>query len=516
MWYMTLRLNPLLRLNGYKVGNMYKTGFDNDKYLKMQSEKILERISLFENKLYLEFGGKLFDDFHASRVLPGFELNSKIKLLKTLADKTEIIMVINASDVEENRIQGDFGITYGDDLIRLINAFRAYGLYVSSVVITLFTGQVAAKMFKQKLEQLDIRVYLHYPIDGYPVNIHHVISEDGFGKNDYIETTKPLVVVTAPGSGSGKMATCFSQLYHEFKRGIRAGYAKFETFPIWNLPLNHPVNLAYEAATTNISDVNLIDPFHLEHYQVSAVNYNRDVEGFPVLNEMFTRIWGASPYKSPTDMGVNMVGMCISDDEVCQNASRQEILRRYFTALVKERTIGGMKQQISTLELLMNKVAVNIEDRPIVDIALQRESDTGSPAMAIMLPSGEIIAGKTSDLLGAASACLLNSLKSLAGADDDLKLISPEMIEPIQKLKLGFLGNANPRLHTDEVLIALSICSASNKDAEIVLEQLPRLRNSEGHSTVILSPVDMNMFRKLGVNMTCTPKHEQKRSLRQE
>ena len=491
---------------------MYKTGFNNKKYVELQSKQILSRIEKFENKLYLEFGGKLFHDLHASRVLPGFDPNSKIDLLKALSDKAEIIMVINAHDIEGNRLQSDLGITYGDDLLRLSDALSSNGLYVSSVVITKFAQQSAAKSFIRRLGQQGIKVYLHYPIEGYPVNVRHILSEEGFGQNDFVETTRPLVVVTAPGAGSGKMATCFSQMYHEFKRGIRAGYAKFETFPIWNLPLNHPVNLAYEAATTNVADVNMIDPFHLEAYNTQAVNYNRDVEGFPVLNAIFTEIWGESPYRSPTDMGVNMICEAIDDDEVCAYASRQEIIRRYFAALCKERTYGGLEREINVLELLMNKTGVVAADREVVGAALKKELDCGFPSMAIKLPGGETVTGRSTELLGAASAALLNALKHLAGVADEVKLLSPEMIEPIKRLKLQHFRNTNPHMHTDEILIALSICTATNPLAETVVQALPRLKNSEAHSSVILSQVDMGVFRNLGINLTCEPKYQHKRN----
>ena len=487
---------------------MYRKGFNNKKYVELQSKHILERIEKFENKLYLEFGGKLFHDLHASRVLPGYDPNNKIHLLKALSDKMEIIMVINASDIESNRMQGDNGITYGDDLLRLSDALSRSGLLVSSVVITKYAKQSAAILFKRRLEQQGITVYLHFPIEGYPANIPHVLSDCGFGQNDYIETKRPLVVVAAPGASSGKMATCFSQMYHEFMRGVRAGYAKFETFPIWNLPINHPVNLAYEAATTNVADVNMIDPFHLEAYGKSAVNYNRDVEGFPVLNAIFKKIWGESPYKSPTDMGVNMIFEAILDDEICQEASRQEIIRRYYAALCHDRTYGGIEREISTLELLMNKTGVSINCRKVVNSTLEKEKDSGNPSMAIQLPNGDIITGRTTELLGAASAALLNALKHLAGIDDEIKLLSPEMIEPIKRLKLQFFRNTNPHMHTDEILIALSICTATNPIAEQVIQALPKLKHSEAHSSVILSLVDMGVFRNLGINLTCEPKYK--------
>ena len=495
---------------------MYRIGFDNEKYLKMQSEKINGRISQFGNKLYLEFGGKLFDDFHASRVLPGFAPNSKVQMLKQLTDKAEIVLAINAGDIEKNKTHGDHGITYDDDILRLIDLFRKEGLYVGSVVITQFSGQTSASRFKSRLEQLEVTVYLHYYITDYPTNIPLIISGEGFGKNDYIKTTRPLVVVASPGASSGKMATCLSQLYHEHKRGVKAGYAKFETFPVWNLPLMHPVNLAYEAATTNVGDINLIDPFHMEAYNITAINYNRDVEGFSILSAVFNEIWGDSPYKSPTDMGVTMVGDCICDDEVCRSAAKQEIIRRYYTALCEDRINGGVKSEIQKLELLMKTAGISIEDRPVVSSSLKKAETKECPALAIELPDGTIITGKTSSLLGAASAALLNTLKYFAGIHDDVKLISPIMIEPIQKLKIDFLGNSNPRLHTDEVLIALSICTATNPTAELVLDQLPKLKNSEAHSSVILSQVDINILKKLGINVTCEPVYNNKKLYHKE
>lgn len=491
---------------------MYKIGFDNDRYLKLQSENIMRRIEMFEGKLYLEFGGKLFDDFHASRVLPGFEPDSKVRLLKTLADKAEIVIVINASAIESNKVIGDSGIAYDEDVFRLIDAFRDNGLYVGGVVISQYLGQAPADKFRARLERGGIRVYVtHYiPDTEYPANIQLILSDEGYGNNDYIETSRPLVVVTAPGPGSGKMATCLSQLYHENKHGIRAGYAKFETFPTWNLPLSSRVNLAYEAATADLDDVNMIDPFHLEAYGVSAVNYNRDIEVFPLLNAMFKRIWGESPYKSPTDMGVNMVGYCMTDPAVCAEASGQEIIRRYYAAMCDFATGRGTKASVSKLELLMNSAGLLASDRPAVPPALRKAEETGRPAVAIELQGGEIITGKTSPLLGASSAALLNALKRLAGIDDEILLMSPAVIEPIQKLKVDFLGNSNPRLHTDEVLIALSICAATDPVAQQVLEQLPNLDKAEAHSSVILSQVDINVFRQLGMNVTCEPVYKKK------
>ena len=488
-----------------------KIGFDNDKYLSMQSEHIRERIGQFGDKLYLEFGGKLFDDYHASRVLPGFAPDSKLRMLLQLADQAEIVIVISASDIEKNKVRQDLGITYDVDVLRLIQEFQDKGLYVGSVVINLYQGQASADIFKAKLEHMGIQVYRHYCIEGYPSNIPLIVSDQGYGKNDYIETSRPLVIVTAPGPGSGKMATCLSQLYHENKRGVKAGYAKFETFPIWNLPLKHPVNLAYEAATADLNDVNMIDPFHLEAYGETTVNYNRDVEVFPVLNAMFEQIYGESPYKSPTDMGVNMVGNCIFDDEAVCQAARTEIVRRYYKALCDHRKGLLADDVIYKLELLMKQAGTSIADRTVVAAANRRAEETGDPAVAIELPDGTIVTGKTSALLGASSAMLLNALKKLAGIAKEVKLIAPEIIEPIQKLKVGHLGNRNPRLHTDEVLIALSICAVNEPKAALALKQLEKLKCCEVHSTVILSSVDENVFKKLGINLTCEARYETKK-----
>ena len=488
-----------------------KIGFDNQKYLSMQSEHIMDRLAQFGGKLYLEFGGKLFDDFHASRVLPGFEPDSKVRMLLQLKDQAEIVIAINAADIEKNKVRGDLGITYDLDVLRLIDAFRSIGLYVGSVVLTQYRGQSAAGVFQRRLEQLGIKVYRHYPIPGYPNDIETIVSDEGYGLNEYIETTRSLVVVTAPGPGSGKMATCLSQLYHENKRGIRAGYAKFETFPIWNLPLKHPVNVAYEAATADLNDVNMIDPFHLENYGVTTVNYNRDVEIFPVLNAMFRQIYGESPYKSPTDMGVNMAGNCITDDEVCCEASRQEIIRRYYAAMCSARQGMSDSRPAEKIKLLINQLGITVKDRPVIDAAVARAEQTGEPAAAIQLPDGEIVTGKTTKLLGASAAVLLNALKRLGGIQKDMHLISPIVIEPIQDLKVNHLGNHNPRLHMDEVLIALSISADTNPTAEVAMRQLDKLRGCEAHSTVILSGVDSSTFRKLGINVTCEPKYQTKK-----
>lgn len=488
------------------------TGFDNQKYLKMQSEHIRERISKFNNKLYLEFGGKLFDDYHASRVLPGFEPDSKLRMLMQLSDQAEIVIVISAADIDKNKMRGDLGITYDEDVLRLIDVFRERGLYVGSVCITRYAGQESADLFKNRLEKLGVRVFIHYNIPGYPSNTSLIVSDEGYGKNQYIETTRPLVVITAPGPGSGKMAVCLSQLYHEHKRGICAGYAKFETFPIWNIPLKHPVNLAYEAATADLNDVNMIDPFHLEAYGETTVNYNRDIEIFPVLQAMFEKIMGECPYKSPTDMGVNMAGNCIVDDEVCREASRQEIIRRYYKSCDALVSGTGKENDVAKIELLLKQAHAALEDRRVVPAALEMESKTGAPAAALELPSGQLVYGKTSDLLGASSALLLNALKELAGIDHKHHVISPEAIRPIQELKIKYLGSKNPRLHTDETLIALSVSAASNPEAGLALEQLPKLKGCQAHTSVMLSSVDIWQFRKLGIELTCEPKFEKKKS----
>lgn len=484
-------------------------GFDNDKYLKIQSDHIKERIALFDNKLYLEFGGKLFDDYHASRVLPGFEPDSKLKMLMQLKEQAEIVIVISASAIANNKMRGDLGITYEAEVLRLIDSFQNCGLYVGSVVVSQYSGQAAADHFRNRLSELNIRSYLHYVIDGYPSNIEHIVSDEGYGKNDYIETSKPLVVVTAPGPGSGKMATCLSQLYHEHKRGVTAGYAKFETFPIWNLPLKHPVNMAYEAATADLNDVNMIDPFHLEAYGTTTVNYNRDIEIFPVLDAMFTQILGKNPYKSPTDMGVNMVGNCIIDDEVCCLASKQEIIRRYYQCECNIKRGNDEKDALYKLQLLMKQAGITIADRPVVGAALSKEKETdGQPAVAIELPDGKIVTGKTSELLGASAAATLNALKELAGIDHALHIIEPEAIKPIQDLKTNYLKSKNPRLHTDEVLIALSLSSLTVPEAKKAMDCLPLLKNCEIHSSVLLAAVDERIFKKLGLRLTCEPKYE--------
>lgn len=487
-----------------------KTGFDNNKYLKMQSSHIRDRIDQFDNKLYLEFGGKLFDDYHASRVLPGFCPDSKLRLLKELSDTAEIVIVISASDIEASKMRADLGITYDTDVLRLKDEFESNGLFVGSVVITQYSGQNSADLFRGRLEELGIKVYLHYVIKGYPSNVPLIVSDEGYGKNEYIETSRPLVVVTAPGPGSGKMATCLSQLYHEHKRGIRAGYAKFETFPIWNIPLKHPVNLAYEAATADLNDINMIDPFHLDAYGITTVNYNRDVEIFPVLSAIFERIYGSSPYKSPTDMGVNMAGCCISDDEVCREASLQEIIRRYYDTMDRFLTGSCPRDEAYKIELLMNQAGITVHDRKVVDAALTRAEETDGPAAALELPNGKIITGKTSKLLGASAALILNALKELAGIDHETHVISPVAIEPIQKVKTEYLGSRNPRLHINETLIALSISAATDKAAQLALSQVPLLKGCQAHTSVMLANTDVQLFKKLRIQATSEPKYENK------
>ena len=487
---------------------MKKIGFDNDQYVRMQSENILDRIAQFGDKLYLEFGGKLFDDYHAARVLPGFLPDTKVNMLCRMKDDAEIVLAIHAGDIERSKVRNDLDIAYDAEVLRLIDAFRGKGLYVGGVVITRYCAQPAADAFAERLERLGMAVYRHYPIAGYPANVPLIVSDEGFGKNDCIETTRKLVVVTAPGPGSGKLAVCLSQLYHEYRRGARAGYAKFETFPIWNLPLRHPVNLAYEAATTDLDDVNMIDPFHLEAYGETTVNYNRDVESFPVLNAMFERILGKSPYNSPTDMGVNMAGYCITDEDAVCEAAKQEIVRRHYQALCSCKRGVLSQEQVIKAELIMNRAGVDVGDRPVVAASLKRAAQTGDPAMALELDDGRMVTGKTSGLLGAAAGALLNALKTLAGIHHEIDLISPIIIEPIAHLKLDHLGSANPRLHSDEVLIALSICAATNPTAQLALRQLPRLKDCEAHSSVILSRVDMDTYRKLGVNITCEPAYQ--------
>lgn len=490
---------------------MLKQGFDNDKYIELQSEKIRERISKFGGKLYLEFGGKLFDDYHASRVLPGFKPDSKINMLKMLSDQAEIVVAINADDIQKSKFRGDFNIPYEQELLRLVDAFRESDLYVGSVVITQFAGQPDAQSFEDRLISLGMKVYHHYPIPGYPFDVSMIVSDNGCGKNEYVETTRPLVVVTAPGPGSGKMAVCLSQLFHDNLRGIKAGYAKFETFPIWNLPLRHPVNLAYEAATADLNDVNMIDPFHLEAYNTPSVNYNRDVEIFPVLNAIFEKIYGECPYNSPTDMGVNMSGFCITDNDAVETAAQQEIIRRYYKTLVAKRKGFATDAEVLKIELIMKHLSISKTDRLVVRPATDKQDATGLPAASLELPDGRIVTGKTTSLLGASAALLLNAIKTLGGIHDEIHLISPVIIEPIQDLKVNHLGNSNPRLHSDEVLVALSICAATNPTAKFAMDQLQKLRGCEAHSSVILSQVDENIFQKLGIYLTSEPKYQTKR-----
>ena len=485
-------------------------GFDHDLYTRMQSERILERIGEFGGKLYLELGGKLFDDYHASRVLPGFLPDSKISMLLKMRDQCEILLAINACDIDKSKVRGDLGITYDADALRLIDAFKGLGMLVTGVVITQFSGQNGAIQFQNKLQRMGVKVWRHYPIEGYPYDVERIVSDEGFGKNEYVQTERPLVLVTAPGPGSGKMAVCLSQLYQEHQRGIKAGYAKFETFPIWNLPLKHPINIAYEAATADIADVNMIDPFHLEAYGVTTVNYNRDIEIFPVLSALFTKIMGQSPYKSPTDMGVNMVGYCITDDEACREASKQEIIRRYYKARCSALETGETNET-EKIHLLMKQLNLTDADRPVISSARIRAESTNGPVMAIQMPDGEIVTGRTSDLLGPSAAALLNAVKHLAGIDDEIDLIPAAVIEPIQRLKCSYLGNHNPRLHSDEILVALSISAAGSDISRQAMEMLPALRNCEAHSTVILPHVDDNIYRRLGIRVTQDPQFQVKK-----
>jgi len=487
---------------------MFRLGYDNDKYIALQSDRIKKRIDQFGGKLYLEFGGKLFDDYHASRVLPGFEPDSKMRMLLSFGSQVEIIIAINANDIEKNKVRGDLGISYDDDVLRLMDIFQSMGLYVGSVVLTQYSGQPNADAFRKKLSSLGIRSYRHYPIKGYPSDVKNIVCDEGFGRNEYAETTRPLVVVTGPGPGSGKMATCLSQLYHDYKRGISSGYAKFETFPIWNLPLKHPINLAYEAATADLDDVNMIDPYHLEAYGETAVNYNRDVEIFPVLNTMLEMILGASPYKSPTDMGVNMVGFCITDDAICSKASRIEILRRYYAAQVEIKKGGTNTEAVSKLELIKNRANITVDVNPAISAALLREKTTGAPAAAMVLPDGRIVTGKTSSLLGASAALMLNALKALAGIDKEIDLISPAVIEPISNLKTKNLGHHNPRLHSDEMLVALCVSAVTDPNAALAQKQLEKLRGCDAHFSVILSQVDERIYKRLGINVSCEPVYE--------
>ena len=484
---------------------MNSIGFDNSKYIELQSNRILERIASFGGKLYLEFGGKLFDDYHAARVLPGFKPDSKAKMLMTLKNDAEVIIVVSANSIEQNKVRGDLGITYDLDTLRLIDAFNAIDILIGGVVITQYENQPATDIFIKRLNNLGVKVFKHYSIEGYPTNPRKIVSDEGFGKNDYVETTKPLVVVTAPGPGSGKMATCLSQLYHDHKRGIKAGYAKFETFPVWNLPLTHPVNMAYEAATVDLNDVNMIDPFHLEATGTTAVNYNRDIEIFPVLQATFSQIYGTCPYKSPTDMGVNMAGYCIVDDDLVRRASKMEIVRRYYDTLCRKRNGSAEAEEVYKTELIMTKVGIDPSFRRVVSPALDKAAATGEPAAAIELNDGTIVTGKTSKLMGASAAALLNALKYLGGIDDSVLLLPVEVMQPIQKLKVENLGNNNPRLHSDEILLALAISANTSAIASLAMEQLPKLKGAQAHVSVMLSNIDKNVYKKLGIDITTEP-----------
>ena len=484
---------------------MKPIAFDREKYIELQSQYIQERISQFNNKLYMEFGGKLFDDHHASRILTGFNPDTKLQMLKSMAEMVEIIIAINANDISKSKIRTDLGITYEIEVLRLIDAFRSAGLYVSSVVITQYSSQEQAIAFKEKLNRLGMQTYCHYPISGYPTNVELIVSDEGYGKNEYVQTTKPLVVVTAPGPGSGKMAVCLSQLYHDYRLHNKSGYAKFETFPIWNLPMAHPVNLAYEAATADLNDINMIDPYHLQTYNEIAVNYNRDIEAFPILNAILDKILGSSPYHSPTDMGVNMIGYCITDDETCQENAKQEIIRRYYKAAIDYRFNGGSIESLNKIEALMKQLNIDVKIRPVVQAALDKAELTGTPSMALELADGTIVTSKTTSLLGASAALFLNALKALAEIPDKQLLLSPDVIVPIQKMKTHIIGNSNPRLHADEILIALAISANSNPSAALAMEQLPNLKNCEVHSTVLIPATDEYIFRKLSMNLTCEP-----------
>lgn len=488
-----------------------ETGFNNATYIDLQAERIKDRIARFGGKLYLEFGGKLFDDYHASRVLPGFEPDTKIRMLQSMADDVEIVIAINANDIEKSKIRGDLGITYDDDVLRLMDIFRTLGFHVGSVVITRYENQPSAEAFRKRITDMGITSYLHYPIAGYPHDIDHIVSEEGFGKNEFIETTRPLVVVTAPGPGSGKMATCLSQLYHEFKRGVVAGYAKYETFPVWNLPLTHPVNIAYEAATADLDDNNIIDPFHLDAYGETTVNYNRDVDIFPVLRSTMERIMGECPYKSPTDMGVNMAGHAISDDDAVRAAAEAEIVRRYYTAATEVKRTGAGERALEKIEILMNQAGISPNLSPARSAALLKAETTGGPAGAMILPDGTVVTGKTGNLLGAASALLMNALKGVSGVSDDVDVISDDVLEPICHLKTQHLGNSNPRLHSDETLLALSVSSSTNPLAEKLIENADKLRGCDAYFSVIISTTDEMLYRKLGVNVCCEPNFESHR-----
>ena len=494
-----------------------KIGFDREKYIELQSKHIHARREEIGGKLYLEMGGKLFDDMHASRVLPGFTPDNKIAMLERLKEDVEILICINAKDISRQKVRADLGILYEDDLLRLVDVFRSRGFLVENIVMTqLEEGNSQAEAFIDKAERLGLKVARHRVIPGYPTNTDLIVSEEGLGRNEFAETSRDLVVVTAPGPGSGKLATALSQVYHEHQRGNNAGYAKFETFPIWNLPLEHPVNLAYEAATVDLNDSNIIDHFHLSAHGESTVNYNRDVEAFPLLRTLLEKLTGTTPYQSPTDMGVNMAGFCITDDAVCRAAAQQEIIRRYFKAQVEEARAGLGTEQSERAAVIMAKAGIKVEDRPVVAPARQRAEETGEPASAMQLHDGTIITGRTAPLLGCSAAMLLNALKHLAGIDDDIHLLSPESIEPIQTLKTKHLGSKNPRLHTDEVLIALSVSAAKDDNARKALEQIKELAGCDVHTTTILGSVDEGIFRNLGVLVTSDPVFARKKALYQK
>ncbi len=483
-------------------------GFDNQKYIETQSQHIKDRIDQFGGKLYLEFGGKLFDDYHASRVLPGFQPDSKIRMLTQMKEQAEIVVVINAGDIEKNKLRGDLGITYDVDVLRLIDSFRSMELFVGSVVVTRYANQPSAEAFLARLEHLGIKTYKHYTIEGYPNNISHIVSPEGYGKNEYIETTRPLVVVTAPGPGSGKFSTCLSQLYHDFSRGISSGYAKFETFPIWNLDLKHPVNIAYEAATVDLDDKNMIDPFHLEAYGETTINYNRDIEIFPVLKALFEKITGKCPYQSPTDMGVNMAGKCIIDDAVVRKAACDEIIYRYYETVCQHRAQGDMEKGVYLCELLMQQAGIDVSQRTCVAAALDKEEKTGLPAMAITLRDGSCIRGKTSDLMGCSASALLNALKVTGNIEKPTQLIQQSAISPIQEIKTKYLGANNPRLHSDEILIALATSASTDPIAQQALEALSMLKGCDAHCSVMISQADADTYKRLGLRLTCEPKYE--------
>lgn len=480
-------------------------GFDNELYLKLQRESILKRIEKFNNKLYLEFGGKLFDDLHASRVLPGFDPNVKIKLLETLKDKAEIVFCISAIDIERNKIRGDLGLSYDMEVLRLIDNLRSLDIFVSSIVITLFKNQPSAIKFANKLERRGEKVYIHKFTKGYPGDINTIVSEEGYGANAFIETTRPLVVVTAPGPCSGKLATCLSQMYHEHKRGVKAGYAKFETFPVWNLPLKHPVNVAYEAATADLKDVNLIDPFHFNAYGKLAVNYNRDVEVFPILKNILRKITGESIYNSPTDMGVNMIGFAIKDEDVVRDACLKEIARRYYAAKCDFKKGLGDAETVERVEMLLNEMEINANYRKVVDVAKETSKVSKYPTVALQLPNGQIITGKTKTLISASASVMLNSLKTLAGIPDNVEIISADVLKPILKLRKEVLGYKSSVICLDDILVALSICASVDKNAEKAFKELKNLEGCDAHSTYILPQQEETTLKRLKINITSEP-----------